>query len=583
MLLLLGLICGSFTAVHAEDSAFYTLTPANGTNNGYDANCDVTISNITWNVTGNSRMTPWRIGGKSITKKDREVYSKTAMGSPIGKVALGVGAASGITVNSLKLTVASDANFSNVVDNVTAIFNASSTITFEPSASVGSEWPNNSYYKFTFNVTVSGNSNKFVEFAKAEFFAPEGGLKPAGLSIDNIAVEVDDLEKIAVTTNSDGAITYVVEDPTIADVEDGYVIGLKQGKTTITATQAATDEYLEATTTFTARVKAVGEVFYESFDLCSGTGGNDGLWSGTIASTSINNNTDNAGWTFVKDGAGAACAKLGTGNEAGSAEIPEISLAAGEYTLTFNAGGWGSDSENKTLAISATNATVNPTSVTMTAGAFQTFTAKITVAAQAKVKIKFAGSGKNNRFFLDEVSITKVIPTATIKDAKWATYIATSNVSFPATVAAYIVTGIGETSVQMEEVLAVEKGTAVLLNGDAGTYNLSVEDASDCDDTAENLLEVSAGGENNVYVLTRVSGVVGFYEYEGSGLPAGRVFLPKTVNSRSFLRLGGEESTGIERIDSSVSDSSIYNLQGQRIAKATHGLYIVNGKKVIIK
>jgi|GEM_PF-2069588 len=158
--------------VLAADKIIYTLKPTTGSNNGYANNCDVEIDDITWNITGNSQMVPWRIGGKSITNTDRMVYSKTAMGSAITKVELTVVAASSITVNSLKLLVASDADFNTQIDEVSATFTANSTITFMPS-SPATEWATGAYYKFVFNVTVSGSSNKFVEFSKAEFYAEE--------------------------------------------------------------------------------------------------------------------------------------------------------------------------------------------------------------------------------------------------------------------------------------------------------------------------------------------------------------------------------------------------------------------------
>ena len=154
--------------VRADETVFYTLTPAAGSNNSYAGNCDVTVGGISWNISGNAQTTPWRIGGKSITKTDRTVYSKTPILADVTKVELTVGAASSITVNSLKMTVASNAAFSSITDVVTETFNANSTITFDKPS--GHDW-SNSYYKFTFNVTVSGSSNKFVEFSEAKFYS----------------------------------------------------------------------------------------------------------------------------------------------------------------------------------------------------------------------------------------------------------------------------------------------------------------------------------------------------------------------------------------------------------------------------
>ena len=170
--------------VNAEDTVYYTLNPASGTNNSYSSSCDVAISGITWNITGNSTTNPWRIGGKSLSNVNRAVYSKTAMPSAITKVDLTVGAASNITVNSLKLIIASNADFSTVIDEAAIDFEASSTLTFNPTNPL-TEWAENAYYKFIFNVSVSGNNNKYIEFTNAVFYAENngGGGTPATYSV----------------------------------------------------------------------------------------------------------------------------------------------------------------------------------------------------------------------------------------------------------------------------------------------------------------------------------------------------------------------------------------------------------------
>lgn len=171
---MLCLLIGVGTSWGAAD---YTLTPTAGSNNSYASNCDVTIDGITWNVTGNAQMTPWRIGGKSITNVDRTVYSKTAYASAVEKIDLTVGAASNITVNSLKLVYSTNSDFSNSFE-ITNEFAANSTISFE------ADFPANAYYKFVFNITVSGTSNKFLEFSKVEFYnKPSGGTTPTTYTV----------------------------------------------------------------------------------------------------------------------------------------------------------------------------------------------------------------------------------------------------------------------------------------------------------------------------------------------------------------------------------------------------------------
>ena len=58
------------------------------------------------------------------------------------------------------------------------------------------------------------------------------------------------------------------------------------------------------------------------------------------------------------------------------------------------------------------------------------------------------------------------------------------------------------------------------------------------------------------------------------------------VNNQNVIGLlfeDEEDATGIEEVEQAEGLSTIYTPQGQRVSKTTKGLYIVNGKKVIIK
>ena len=91
------------------------------------------------------------------------------------------------------------------------------------------------------------------------------------------------------------------------------------------------------------------------------------------------------------------------------------------------------------------------------------------------------------------------------------------------------------------------------------------------------------------YILSNETSGVGFYlaaDDGGAYLPAHRAYLSTgAAASRSFLGFD-DETTGIESIDVSTEDTNVareyYNLNGQRVTTPTKGLYIVNGKKVII-
>ena len=165
---LLSIFCSlmAIISVQAQSEPCYTLTPTKGSNNGYATNCDINVNGITWNLTGNSTMDPWRIGGKSLTNVDRTLYSKTPMSEAVDKVVVTLGTASSITINSAKLQVASKNDFSDAVDYpFTAKASAATEINVTAAAG--------SYFKFVFNVTVSGSNNKYFQFVKADFYAAE--------------------------------------------------------------------------------------------------------------------------------------------------------------------------------------------------------------------------------------------------------------------------------------------------------------------------------------------------------------------------------------------------------------------------
>ena len=133
-----------------------------GTNNSYAGNCDIESDGITWNVTGNTTTNPWRIGGKSLTNVDRAVYSKTAFDKALTSINVTFGDASSVTVNSCKIVYSTSADFSNSKE-VIGSFAANSTVKFE------AEYPANCYYKLVLNVSISVNSNQYIQLSKIEY------------------------------------------------------------------------------------------------------------------------------------------------------------------------------------------------------------------------------------------------------------------------------------------------------------------------------------------------------------------------------------------------------------------------------
>ena len=145
------------------------------------------------------------------------------------------------------------------------------------------------------------------------------------------------------------------------------------------------------------------DIFTETFDLCDGTGGNSGGFSGSVASSSANFKPDNEGWTASSYFGGDKCARFGSGNKPGVVTTPTFNIN-GETTFSFKAAPWGSDGTSLTLSVNG-NATLSETNLTMKEG-WTDYT--VTLTGSGPVTVTFTPV---KRFFLDEVNARAVITT----------------------------------------------------------------------------------------------------------------------------------------------------------------------------
>lgn len=143
-------------------------------------------------------------------------------------------------------------------------------------------------------------------------------------------------------------------------------------------------------------------VFYESFDQNAGTGGNDGQWSGNVAS-STKVTYDNNGWVGTKVYGADKCIKLGTKSGKGEITTPAISLN-GNGILTFKAGAWSGDKLTVSLSI-ANGGELSMTTIDLSEASFMDYTVEITNATANSTITFSANVASKNRFFLDEVKV----------------------------------------------------------------------------------------------------------------------------------------------------------------------------------
>ena len=136
-----------------------------GSNNGYATNCDVEVDGITWNITGNATMNPWRVGGKNLEGVEREVYTKTAFSQAVGSIVLTLGTANA-TLDNVLLYYSANEDFSEAVAvEAQEEIGVEKDLTF----TVEGGFPANSYYKFVFTVTNTLGSNKYIQLSKIVF------------------------------------------------------------------------------------------------------------------------------------------------------------------------------------------------------------------------------------------------------------------------------------------------------------------------------------------------------------------------------------------------------------------------------
>lgn len=154
---------------------------------------------------------------------------------------------------------------------------------------------------------------------------------------------------------------------------------------------------------------------------------------------------------------------------------------------------------------------------------------------------------------------------------------------------------VNGTALELNEVTSkqVPANTGVLVKSSTNTVSVkTIETASDI--TSENLLKPASeemSGSDTFYKLaydnyTNQTGL-GFYWGADNGgafnVKAGTAYLavPNAVSVKGFLLDG--TPTAIEGVEAESTTGVIYNLSGQRVQKAQHGLYIVNGKKLLVK
>ena len=187
-----------------------------------------------------------------------------------------------------------------------------------------------------------------------------------------------------------------------------------------------------------------------------------------------------------------------------------------------------------------------------------------------------------------------------VTEAGWATMYLGYNVVIPEDVTCYVISEVAEESVVLEEITdVIPANTAVIVEAEAGEYTFVVTDSAN---EIENIMLGTTKDEyidKAAYVLGYVNIAnenepvnmqVGLYKAAMNGgvwlNNANKAYLPASVASgaASYSFRFGEGTTGIENVEVENEVKTIYDLTGRRVEAITApGIYIVNGKKVLVK
>lgn len=205
---------------------------------------------------------------------------------------------------------------------------------------------------------------------------------------------------------------------------------------------------------------------------------------------------------------------------------------------------------------------------------------------------------------IEEIAILSEVLEVEIGESGYATlYCSDVDLAIPDDVTVTYVTDLEGTKLVTAELTeAIPAGTGVILQGEPGSYGFEVLDP-ELEPIEGNMLfgtdedeMIEGSSDYYYYKLVNESDGVGFWWGNEDGGPfvngANKAYLrvakslfDSSSPAKVFYLFGGDGgvSTGINNVEKIAEGAAIYNLNGVRVNKMQKGVYVVNGKKVVIK
>lgn len=205
-------------------------------------------------------------------------------------------------------------------------------------------------------------------------------------------------------------------------------------------------------------------------------------------------------------------------------------------------------------------------------------------------------TGTNQSADLDYIYIQRTgdaTETVSVSEAGFATYATTNNIEVPESNDVKVMTvkvNDDNSTITLNEVKAgtvIPANTGILVKAPAGNCDFVVTSDKGTELTSNNLVaatsDVTSDG-TKYFALTKIGEKVGFALVEKDVvIPAGKAYLEVSKGTAAkFFSLDGE-ATGINSVKTAKADGAYYTLEGVKTTKPVKGLYIHNGKKIVVK
>lgn len=410
-------------------------------------------------------------------------------------------------------------------------------------------------------------------------------------------------------------VTYSSSNDAIAtvDPQTGEVTPVGIGIVTITASSEPTDVYRAGSASYELTVESAVPTTTATF------WSED--WTGAVADQTPAD--VNSAYTFENSGSSSTTTKIYE-QALASGESPELLIAKGNGSLTYDAINIAGHTGTLTLTylangdrIAVTSSTAG-TTVTKGETSGNTYTWTITVPTAITTLSLTMSNSQNNNVRVDNILLTSEVPNLgagsfTITAAGYGTYYTDQPFIMPEGAQGAVITEVGQANSngiakatanwKYQAGSIVPACEALLVKGEAKDYAY-VYTASTASATADNLLHGSTvavtptePANGLFYMLSYGKGenanVLGFYYANATGAAfesqANKCWLALDNNTGSAVR-GlvfdfNDDVTGINSVGTTVEGVNVvYDLQGRRVVAPKAGnIYIVNGKKVLVK